>query len=164
MRDPHGAPASTEDAAASTYVKELAYPRSRVTFVNSVYTYPTVQAARASFTRMLSGSLLRCNSSFTGDIGDGRVVVLATIANRTTRLPETLPGVPRFAVYSATRQEDPTQVNRRYPDSWTYGVLLVNGSVITQLELIAASPVSARQRRDTARAVVAIDNRMGKLP
>jgi hypothetical protein len=149
--------------ANHTYFKEIDFAGGKTMWQDTIYLYSTAAQARATYLELLIGAKKNCSSTFQTTLGDAGENVPATQTNVTTDLPKAS-GMRRFAVGTKTTPQDQTYANATYHDSSGYGVFLLDGSVIHQVQVYRDSVISAVERKNAAKAVVTVAKRFAALP
>jgi hypothetical protein len=140
----------------STILGEIDYSNG-TTWQSSVWTYRTPDAARASFAKLQSSSLVLCNDSFTGLIGDDVADMPAVLVDRAKKVPGATQ--PRFAVATSQVLTQPATARPGYTNEFSYAVFTVVDDAIVQVNVFQPKPVTTAQRADAGRAATSVAKR-----
>jgi hypothetical protein len=149
--------------ADRTYFKEIDYAKGKRMWQDTIYLYSTAAQARATYVELLVGAKKYCSSTFQTTIGDAGESIPVTQTNVTTVLSKAS-GMRRFAVGTNTGLQDPASANATYHDSSGYGVFLLDGSSIHQVQVYQDSVITPLERKNAAKAAVSVATRFSSLP
>jgi hypothetical protein len=149
--------------ADTTYFKEIDYSRNQMIWQDTIFMYPTAAQARTSFMDLQRASLTNCSSTFDTTVGDAGENIPVTQVNVTTVLSKAM-GMPRFAVETDTILKNQQQATDVYHDNAGYGVFLLDGSVIHQVQVYQDTPILRIERKNAAKAAAVVAARFSALP
>jgi hypothetical protein len=149
--------------ADRTYYKEIDFAKGKRMWQDTIYLYSTAAQARATYVDLLVGAKKHCSSTFRSTIGATGENIPVTQTNVTTVLSKAS-GMWRFAVGTNTALQDQTVANAKYHDSSGYGVFLLDGSSIHQVQVYQDSVITPLERKSAAKAAVSVATRFSSLP
>lgn len=149
--------------ARTAYFKEIDYRANNTTWQDTIFMYSSAKGAATSYARLLRGAKAQCSSIFDTTIGDDGKKIPVTQAN-STRVLAKADGKPRFAVATRMTLGDEAQAYTSYHDAWSYGVFLLDGSVIHQIQIYQDGPITPLEAEDARKAVATTATRFSLLP
>jgi hypothetical protein len=146
-------------ASPQTYQSELDFAGNHM-WQNSVFTYQSVEAARASFYQLRHRALARCQGEAFDPYGDDEADVPNVNANAARRLPADRMW-PRFTAASSHILLDPAKAPPGYRDNFGFTVFTLVDNAIVQVQLYSAKALSERNRADVVNVARLVALRYG---
>ena len=137
-----------------TIVSNISYA-SGTTWQSTVWNYTDERAARASYQQLRTRAIARCNSTFTGLIGDDTPTMPAVQEQSSRIIPRSVApssDFPRVAVASSTVLIDPAKALPGYSNNFVYSIYTLVEDAVVEINVFQGEPLTSEQRSNALKA------------